>query len=176
MAEPAKAPTTSTEAYSMVEKQIRLYVHRFRKQYGGDYDELLSEANLVFCEVWRLYSPSKGSIEAWTAHTSWTGLTDLLRKRLTHQHLFKRKMRDLYRGEYSPEWVERLMQDLSGEAVELVKVILQLDEATGRPKTEAKWTEHGDQIRVRAIGELARKGWSGDMIVNAFTEVEEALA
>jgi len=68
------------ETYEEVEMLVYSIVHKFKKKYGGDFEELLSEANYLFLLVYDSYCESIGEFTTWLHFRIWKGLLDHLGK------------------------------------------------------------------------------------------------
>lgn len=55
-----KAEAVVTEVYLDVEKLIYKTVSRFIARHGGDFEEYVAEANVVFLNCYRLHDPARG--------------------------------------------------------------------------------------------------------------------
>lgn len=51
--------------YEDVKRLIHSTVHKFYEKYGGDYEELVSEANLAFMVAYNTYNPSRAKFSTW---------------------------------------------------------------------------------------------------------------
>lgn len=77
-----------TETYEDVERLICKTVWDFIRRYGGDFDELLSEANIGFLKAYDAFDSTKGQFSTLLVVTIWRRLC----------HTFEIKDRERHRG------------------------------------------------------------------------------
>jgi len=68
-----------TQTYYDVENLIYDIVWRFQKRYGGEFEELFGEANLIFIKVYETYKEAKAAFSTWLCFCIWKGLLDKLK-------------------------------------------------------------------------------------------------
>lgn len=66
-------PTIDSK-YVEVERMIGMLVDMFRRQYGGDRDEILSDANLAFVRAYHLYDANIAKFSTYLWHKVWLSL------------------------------------------------------------------------------------------------------
>lgn len=71
-----------TETYRDVEKLIYKEVGSFQKRFGGDFDELLSEANLAFMRAYKAYDLTRGEFTTLLVTSIRHGMMNVLRSRM----------------------------------------------------------------------------------------------
>lgn len=86
-----------TETYNDVEKLIYFVCHRFRKKYGGEFDELLSEANEIYMDAYRSHDPERGPFHKHLQAKIWGGMISTLRKRLQRNRTVSVKRGKVFR-------------------------------------------------------------------------------
>jgi hypothetical protein len=168
-----------TENYTDVERLIHHTVHSFVKRFGGDYDELRSDANTLFMEADESYTEDKGSYSNHIRYRVWMGLLEDMRKRIARQNRLPRKGVDLRlyvapfaRPQFDQAEVEKRLSEDARAVLRLV-----LDSPID---VEASLTQHGN-IRTggswrRALREFLRDvGWSMSRVTESFNELKENL-
>ncbi len=65
-----------TETYKDVEKLICSITYKFQKRYGGDFDELLAEANYLYILACETHNELKANLSTWLHFKIWKGLLD----------------------------------------------------------------------------------------------------
>jgi len=175
-------PTNADEAYKLVKNLIFHQVHKFRNQYGGEFDELVGEANEAFVrghqQFCRGTSPTGRVIEAdygteirrWV----WYTLFDKMRTRVRRQNHTPMEAicdRDFAAPAttHNTEWAEELSDD-ARYAVELVLHPPEAIEATA----EAKGGEPRN-YRSTVRQYLRTQGWAVARVNEAFSEIKGAL-
>ena len=74
-----------SETYLDTQNLIYKTIHSFLKKYGGDWDELLGEANLYFILAYNSHDPSKGDFTPRLRHYIWNNLLNTRRRILSHK-------------------------------------------------------------------------------------------
>lgn len=69
-----------TETYEDVRLLIFDTVHKFHRSYGGDFEELVGDAHLIFMEVYNNFDPGRGTkFSTWLRLKIWYGLLEKAR-------------------------------------------------------------------------------------------------
>ena len=78
--------------YEDVERLVHHTAHAFQRRCGGDYEELLSEANVIYAATYRSYDPTRYNCKFATAlrNNIWYGLMDAYRTRTAAQADWRR--------------------------------------------------------------------------------------
>ena len=67
-----------SDTYDDVERLILSTCHRFQRRFGGDFDDLASEANFAFLRAYETFDESKGfEFSTYLVTVIWNRLTDL---------------------------------------------------------------------------------------------------
>ena len=65
-------------------KQVRSLIldtcNRFQNKHGGDFNELVAEANLCFVIAYNDYDPARSQFSMWLRWKIWHGLLDMTKK------------------------------------------------------------------------------------------------
>jgi RNA polymerase sigma factor (sigma-70 family) len=183
------------ETYLEVENLIRREVWRICKKWGGDFDELMSEANIAFLDAYDSFDGSS-SFATWTRQIVWYKCVDLIRGRLTEQARYASNPGDETVGRipcrvngdathdrmlieipdrpHSTWKVQEMLEELTEDARIVVKLVVETPaelEAIARAK--------GGQprnLRSSIRSYLAEAGWTAARIAESFNEVRQVLS
>ena len=187
---PATVPQDAGEAYSLIEGLVYDQVHRFARQFGGDFEELLGEAHLAFLRGHIQFltgakpsgipikHPYAVEIRQWI----WFDLLDATRTRLRRNASVG--MVSLSRDDISPAYD---IADNGGRALAVLETLDALGDdaryvaelALNTPEDLAQEAEaKGGEARnyrstIRTY--LAARGWDMKRIAAAFDEIREAV-
>ena len=163
------------ETYADVVNLIHHTVHRFNRQFHGDYEEQFAEANFVFMHVYDTYEESRGSFTNLLVMSIWRRLTDV-------SVIARRKSIRTAGGDAVVQVPSRpsssfSLSDFLCEISEDAKVVVQL--VVEAPSDLAAVAEaKGDTAcnwRSTIRDYLRSKGWHRDRINAGFEEVRHAL-
>ena len=181
---PADTPTDPAEAYELVRGLIYDQVHKFRRRYGGEFDELLGQANLAFCLGHNQYItgqtatglPYTAPFATDVRRCVWYQLFDIMRARLSRKaiaeetHIGDRDFAAPTREFNAKEWQE----ELSADARVAAALVLHPPEAVTAEAEAKGGTPRNYRSTVRT--HLATvHGWRNNRINKAFDEIREAL-
>ena len=174
--------TSTQNAYLCHSDYVQAIVGKFVRRYGGDWEDLLAEANLLFCRAHYQYmagcrpsgKPVTGTYTQIVYSWLWMGLLDKYRPQVE-----ARKRATVVQGEAvytvadKPFDVVRWSLDLSDDA----QCVLDLVMDTPRVLQEAINTKGGTPRNIRsAVREaLYGAGWSRCRVNTTFKEIKEAL-
>lgn len=176
--QPAIAQDAFTQSYQEVELLIFDTVHSFRRRYGGDFQELLSEARVAFCESYITYDDDY-PFSTWVRFKCWTRLLEDRRRRAR-----------LYGRPGHPNCPLPLPNHLSHRDFDLCQFLDDLPTDAGIVATMALEApldvllclkgefkiKNAHNIR-RALHEaLVDMGWTASRIADAFETVRDALS
>lgn len=152
-----------TESYEDVRLLIYSTIHRFIRSYGGDFEDLLSDANEFYMLAYRTWDRNKGPFPSWVRFQVWTELLERVRRNTSKNNRLPRLYADITTMEHKRRFsLEDFTFDLSADAAEVVKWI-----TLNPPKGPSKL------CIVRK--HLNQQGWSGERIDEVFEEITEAL-
>lgn len=163
--------TTIAETYNDVQKLIRSVCNRFSVNRGGDFDDLLSEANYCYLTVYESFDESKCKFSTWLYRKIWWHLLEWERTNRRKQY---RRREYVLSSDFDlplPEQfdIEQLCNELSEDAAHVIRLALE--------KKEMDSTSYTNESKRRIIGEtLADMGWAGGRILKAFRELTEVLS
>lgn len=176
------ATTPIAETYDDVQNLMFKCCHKFRKSFGGDFDDLLSIANEVYMESYEKFEYGAGATFGsylWT--NIWRRLQD------NYQYEQRRKMVPLDAKSASGTSYADLVEDrphrefsladfadgLSEDAMTVIKLIIETPEDLARMATEKGGTPRNWRSSVREW--LASAGWGSEKIADSFDEISGIL-
>jgi hypothetical protein len=171
------ATMTTLEAdYSAFKDLIYYLANKFFRSYGGEFDEIESEANYAFVLACQSHDPNRGSLSTWAHSCIWGRLRSA-------RYLKIRESQRLvdYKDEiHSPEQgaVSYFMMDLrnivSENAREVVDLVLDMPEDVAQMSIERG---RGPSTVRRSLYKYLTKqvGWSERQVRGTFDEIREAL-
>ncbi len=166
------------ETYNDVKGLIEKVIGRFQKEFGGNFEDLRSEANLIFILAYDSYNETKGQFTTWTYFSIWKGLLDYRRQ-------LKKRGFTISINSYNP--AELIIAKTPTNPLSLIDL---LDELKGDSNIIAHlvWessTEIGKinpqngnspcHMRKALKKYLFQLGWTGRRIKESFEEVRRAL-
>lgn len=162
----------ATLAHEDVELLIYDTVHKIRRRHGGDFDDLVGEANLIFSRlcVPGDFDPNRGAkFSTWLRTKVFWGLLSYRRRQI---RLSEREQAvDLDEVEVALGVEDRPDRWwLEGDAAELVRMVLESPLELADVLAKSREDAHD-----RLIGLLLGRGWTWFRITQAFEDVREAL-
>ena len=165
-----------------VENLLKYLSHRFIKRFGGDFDEVLSEANLGFVQAFQTFNPDKGAkFSTWVHLKVWRKLQEIYRSQKRLQNLeFTTNTEELWQGanlkrldtqnwricwDKIPERIKPL--DLSEDANTIIRLVLQ------SPKEFFGSGKKPKKLLRRTL--TTKFGWSPARIFQSFLEIQNAI-
>lgn len=178
----ARMPDTVEEGYAAVKNLIFDQVHKFRRRYGGDPDDLVGEANVAFVKGHAALAAKATPAEAYPMEIRrwvWYSLFDAMRVRLER----KRKVQfssttdqeDVYAEQ--PKAVfdrEEFVGGLTEDGRVAAELVLSPPEAVERVAMAKGGTPRNYKSTVRTYLRT-ESGWSTDRVNAAFEEIMGAL-
>lgn len=166
---PALCPVAET--YEDVRSILNNVANKIKKMYGGDLDDIRSECNLSFMRCYRKHEPTKGSFYSRVNFKVRCDLIDTRRKEYRHR-LPLDPLAELStipaRREFN---LEQLIEDLSGDAEQVIMLVLQPPEVVNsrNPRKKAIPTKRS------IVQYLEDIGWAAERIAESFREIQEIL-
>lgn len=178
-------PTTAEEGYHRTHRMIFGQVHRMVAEYGGNFDDLLSEAHEFFLRGHNDFMRGTTSTGRVIDHDYvteirrhvWRGLFDNMRVRLernrvapcepinNNDHDFAKEVSDFREEDFIAE--------LSPDGAYVAELVLHPPVVIVREAEEKGGTACNYRATVRSY--LILMGWSAARTKAAFTEIKEAL-
>jgi len=169
------------ETYQKHKNLIYQIVWRFKDKNGGDFEELLAEANLLFVLSIESYKEGKGAYNTWLHHVIRTGLQDF--KRFINQETcVKGKYESKIRSAESLQQTKKvhdgfclveLLEDVGEDAKIIMELVYEPTQALQQLALKNKLTQ-----RTRKTIELFlhnNLGWQKKRIKRSFKEIQERL-
>lgn len=154
-------------AWSQHENLVRFHVWRIIKKYGGDFDELFSEALCLFVQAMEVYEPIAGTVQSWINFTIYKGLLEVKRTEARRLRITGPVSDDLSSVYCRQCFLEELYKDLSTDSQDVLSLLFALDVQKFKNKSLAKLT-----LRQTLKDEM---NWTNERINECFKEIEDAL-
>jgi len=163
-----------TQTYEDVEKLIKYLCWKFQKQRGGDFDDLLSVANMGFMRAYNTYVPTRSKFTTWVWHCVWNILLDEMSK--SHWRSQREKT------SYDTELLEKVdpiderfdlgetLKEYSKDSQVIMKLVLTSPEEILR-------LCHGEEKTFRSPvrAYLGKLGWTARRIAESFRDIKMGL-
>lgn len=159
-----------TCAWQQVEKLLYHTIHKFRRRYGGEFDDYLGLAHLCFMRAFRKHDHRQAKFGTWAAYLLWCDCKQMLRRTIKYQQ----RLPNVFMTDPLPAIAARraptfklleFVGDLSGDAQDVVLIAIR------QPDQHLT----GDRQRVRLRKLLRALGWKHGRITAAFHEIGDAL-
>ena len=170
---------TKTQTYEDVQKLIYKMCHLFRRRHGGEFEELVAEANVAFCKAYEHWRANGGAcFSTYLATAIYRRLLDKKRTARRRAHVWKEgQWYDFQVPAPAGGWqrLSALVEGLSEDAKTIVQLVLDtpaelLSEVKSRGGKSCNW-------RTSILDHLADDaGWKQNRVSRAFQEVRAALA
>jgi len=172
--------TSLEETYKDVENLIYTITWKFQNKYGGIFEELRAEANLLFVIAFDSYDPKKARFSTWLFHNIWNGLLtykQTIHKQTPYTHYSKEESYSFQETEDKQNSFIRTFEILD-ELREDTKTITQLilDPPESFTKITPKKGESGCHTRVAIRQYLSSLGWTARQIRESFAEITEVIS
>ena len=153
--------------------------HKFRRRYGGNFDDLMSEANLHFMAAYETYDPTKGSkFTTWARFRIWICMLETVRskmRRAKNPNRPQQEYRDLNTLAAQAKFdIESFVSDLSEDASRVVGLVM--DSPQDILYSIRSLGGHSPSNIKKALLEYLKDlGWSVSRIKESFLEIKQAL-
>ena len=174
------------ETYDDVRLWIFDIVHQYAKRYGGDFHELIGEANYLFVVNLPEFDPAKGSLTNFLRLKIWYGLQDTDKRGKRHKD-WKQELsiEDFPNEEWMLKYVKPcfshralefmldLFSTIGEDGRQVVSSLLYPDEKLAK----ILLSKNGWRIERRALRDYLSKyhKWDEDRIDDAFWSITQAL-
>lgn len=162
------------ETYLEVKPVILAAVRDIYKRFGGNFDDILSDANTAFLEAYESWEPEKSSFTSWLRlrifSTTVNNLRHSCRDHARYEHVDDSQL-TRPTGSFDPK---SLLEELTEDA----RIVVQLTLETPA-ELEAVVRAKGGQprnLRSSLRSYLAEMGWTACRIAESFNEVRRVLA
>lgn len=170
--------------YEVVQRLIYKQVHIHQKTYGGDIDELISEANAVYMKAVASYRESQAKFSTWLVNMVRFNLYDKFVRRRLQAH--KRHPQISIEDVENPQSLSTKESDfkmvdfldgLSVDARACVRIIFShsMDIQFNLACQNRRGIVTKTQIKLAISELLTDYGWTQTEIHNTFTEIQNAL-
>ena len=158
------------QRYETVVRFVSRLVKSFQNKYGGDWHELLSEANFAYAQAVKSYNLDHGTkFVTWVGRCIFDRFRELLRqrgkdhaRRWAHVEGLESQTPDRKRF-----CLRSLLDEVSEDGATIIRLVLTTPETSPRTSPRS-W-------RSRIVEHLYDLGWAAGRIVEAFGEIREAL-
>lgn len=167
------------ETFLDVEHVIHEVIRRHRIKYGGDLDDLASDANALFLLAYESYDEARGSFDQWVRY--FVGkqlLTQRVKEVMRNNRLSRVTDYDLNQYEEGGSSLAELLDELSEDAQTVVQLTLDPNAdirlsllqrgARTKPTPHRLWTS--------VVEFLKDCDWSPERIAESFREIRDALS
>ena len=156
---------TTTQAYLSVQDLIYSLCWRFLKQYGGEWEEVLSIAHESFMDAYNSFDASRSRLTTWTQIKVWGGLMDAHRQEQSSRRWIPRQQdADLDSLQSRSHFdLPKLLNEISEDANTMIRLALN----SPHPRAGG--------IRTWLIRSLLDAGWAAERITESFQEIREIL-
>lgn len=163
--------TAISETYVDVERYLWDLSHQFKRQYGGDLEEIIGEARLHYVRAFRTHEQSKGGLfTSWLRSKVWWGLLDRKRKEARHASRLTRVDLDLDKLP-SRRGLASILSDSTNEDVATLMELLR--ESPGELRALLRMAP--ERRRNGLWDYLRGVGWTAQRIRETFEEILEAM-
>jgi len=158
------------ETYEDLKNLLYQTAHKFQKMHGGDFEELVSIANLSFVEAYKSYSPEAGAITTWVRFCVWHNMLDHLDKEIKSK---RTRAEDKEQKITHHRPLIDFLDDLSNESEQIINLVLSTP-----PELQTLIDDTGGEIKLmkKTISKYLQSiGWGRKKIKRAFVEIRDAL-
>jgi len=163
------------ETYLEVKPVILAACRDICNRFGGNFDDVLSDANSAFLEAYESWEPGQSSFTSWLRHRIFSTAVNNLRHQCREQgrreHVEESDIPDYNRSTWN---VRQVLEELTEDAALVVKLTLETP-----AELEAIAQAKGGQprnLRSSLRQYLAEMGWTAYRIAESFNEVRRVLA
>jgi len=179
---PADVPADVNTAYGLVKNLVFDQVHRFHRRYGGEFDELVSQANTAFVRGHTEFvsgktnggspirQPYAAKIRLWV----WYSLFDAMRARIAKNDATESiGERDFELMQPEIFDFEEFTACLGDDATEVVRLLADMPRGIIAPAMRKGNTPRNYRSALREY--LTDRGWTAQRISEAFAEIKATL-
>lgn len=161
-------------AYKQTRPLIGSIVNRVKHAYGGDYHELMADADEHFWRAYTSYDPTRGAdLKTWVYWQVWGRLRSEQRQNRTHNAPQNEQLQGDEREEQHFH-LNQFLEQLSPEAQLVVLITIDLPVPVVQVK-ETKGAGRYENKRSAIRTYLQGCGWSQQQINESFAEVAQVL-
>lgn len=148
----------------------------FQNVHGGELDELVGEANLLFMEAYRTFDADEGSFSSWVRLKIWRGLQSSGRK-IASRNTHRTELDFAIVPDADPSFDYRsFLKELSRDARRVARLVVDPPVDVRLSAACRKGLDNPDSKRRAVVEFLGHVGWGVDRITRSFQEIAEALS
>ena len=172
-----------SEAYIDTEKLIKKICWNFHRKYGGDVEEWIAEANLIFIDTYNSYDNQRGAFSTWLSLHIWKRL-------LTYKSTLNRQCPpvfanlkedvDLIKFIIDPTSITtpffssmELLDGMKQSTIELIEIIWNPPKKLTKMKIKSGASPCHTKVALRKY--LRKADWSWKRIQESFAELEGVI-
>lgn len=162
------------ETFDDVRLWIHKLVHNFRKQYGGDFYELLAEANFIFACSLDKFDPNRARLTTFLHRKITGGLIDYKKKQWARGEVSIEDMPEhQFISKRAHTFLIEFLDELDIDARLVVQQILQPDPVL----VMILQSKQGLRYARRGLRQyfMTKQGWSSEQVDDAFWQITTAL-
>lgn len=167
-----------TETYEDIKSLIFDTVWRFIGKYGGNIDDLMAEANLIFIECVDEYDETKAKFPTWLTNSINYGLLDYIKKEYKQTHIsIDREDTKIEPESPSQFSMIELLDEMQQDGLIILKLFLETPtEVIQNVLDEGKRLNHIQGfMRTRLRNRLRQMGWTLQRITESFEEIKTVI-
>jgi len=169
--------TPQEQSYEDVRRLIAKVSSSFRRRFGGDYQEIISEANVAFLEAYRTYDCDRGSFSKRVSYVVYMQLVENACKRMNHAKKYPEVL-------ITPDVPEKhhhgglgsILSEVSEDAAIVIRLVLDPPgELYCRMPPPRSSSFRAEEVRDAVADFLLDVGWATRRVIDAFDEIREVL-
>lgn len=164
-----------TESYLSVARLVDDTVRKFVRLYGGDYEELRSEASLLYVRSYHSHVYGMSTFAHWVRIKIWRGLQESMRSRLARNNRLPRVQMDLdahpgtTKESFDLSEFLHSRPPMTDDARLVIKLVVRSTVDVSRPGLTPSAMRRAVRRHLRGIG------WDRDRVNSVFTEIHDLL-
>lgn len=168
-----------TETFLDIENLIYKVVWDFKDHYGGDFEQLLAEANLLFVLAYDTHNEAKAGFTTWLHFCIRKGLLSF-KRRIRQENKYTKffpleETNPTHEKFYQPLCFFELFDEFGADSKQIIELILNPPtELVGLVFEEGKYNPHTFKAELRTY--LSSLGWTGRRIKESFNEIREVIS
>jgi DNA-directed RNA polymerase specialized sigma24 family protein len=163
-----------TETYYDLEQVIYKIIWNHIKKYGGDFEELKAEANLIYILAYDSYQETIGNITTWICFCLRTGLINHCKNKSKQLPIHSELYNNIIdKKSFSPSYLLETFDEIHTDSKTIFEIILYPPKGLSNEDLEKGFKAHKTRIYLRNY--LKKLGWTGKRIKESFTEIKRIL-
>lgn len=166
------------ETYAECEAILYYTVRKFKRKYGGNFEDLLSEAHSLYMDACTSYNPERCAFKTWVRNKIWYGLSEGLRKAAMRANRLPRQAIDLtaHTARQAPSFDRDGYLEWLGKDARVVAMLAFNPPFSVRLEAESRGGEEKPAALRYAIQKhLREEGWEWERVQKSFTEIKELV-